>query len=85
MCPKHHQGHLAYRFHWSFIPSEESLPIAAGRTATRGLARARSIAEGALGAYAADFRMQSDVTSANPPIVETQAGSWAAVGGLYLF
>src|SRR5207244_7620500 len=31
------------------IPSEESLPIAAGRT--RGLAKARSIAEAALRAY----------------------------------
>jgi len=44
----------AYRFHWSVIPSEESLPIAAGRTG--GLARARSIAEGALNAYADDWR-----------------------------
>ena len=33
----------AYRFYWSVIPSEESLPTAAGRTG--GLARARSIAE----------------------------------------
>jgi hypothetical protein len=45
----------AYRFHWSVIPSEESLPIAAGRTG--GLARARAIAEVALRAYAVDFRM----------------------------
>ena len=44
----------AYRFHWSVIPSEESLPIAAGRTG--GLARARSIAEEALSAYAEDWR-----------------------------
>jgi hypothetical protein len=44
----------AYRFHWSVIPSEESLPIAAGRTG--GLARARSIAEEALDAYAEDWR-----------------------------
>jgi hypothetical protein len=44
----------AYRFHWSVIPSEESLPIAAGRTG--GLARARSIAEEALRAYAEDWR-----------------------------
>jgi len=44
----------AYRFHWSVIPSEESLPIAAGRTG--GLARAQSIAEEALRAYAEDWR-----------------------------
>ena len=43
----------AYRFHWSVIPSEESLPIAAGRTG--GLARARAIAEEALRAYAEDW------------------------------
>jgi hypothetical protein len=43
----------AYRFHWSVIPLEESLPIAAGRTG--GLARARSIAEEALRAYTADW------------------------------
>ena len=43
----------AYRFHWSVIPSEESLPIAAGRTG--GLARARSVAEEALHAYAEDW------------------------------
>jgi hypothetical protein len=36
------------------IPSEESLPIAAGRTG--GLARARAIAEEALRAYAEDWR-----------------------------
>ena len=42
-----------YRFHWSVIPSEESLPIAAGRTG--GLARARSVAEEALQAYAEDW------------------------------
>ena len=46
-------GDGAYRFHWSVIPSEESLPIAAGRTG--GLARARSIAEEALRAYAEDW------------------------------
>ena len=40
--------------HWSVIPSEESLPIAAGRTG--GLARAQSIAEEALRAYAEDWR-----------------------------
>src|SRR6266478_6150539 len=56
----------AYRFHWSVIPSEESLPIAAGRTG--GLGRARSIAEEALRAYAADFRMHAEMTgAANPP------------------
>src|SRR6266853_3173845 len=44
----------AYRFHWSVIPSDQSLPIAAGRTG--GLARARSIAEEALRAYAEDWR-----------------------------
>ena len=43
----------AYRFHWSVIPSEESLPIAAGRTG--GLARARAVAEEALRAYADDW------------------------------
>jgi hypothetical protein len=43
----------AYRFHWSVIPSEESLPIAAGRTG--GLARARAVAEEALRAYAEDW------------------------------
>ena len=43
----------AYRFHWSVIPSEESLPIAAGRTG--GLARARAVAEEALRAYAQDW------------------------------
>ena len=63
----------AYRFHWSVIPSEESLPIAAGRTG--GLARARSMAEEALRAYAADFRMQTEITSANSPSVDAQAES----------
>jgi len=43
----------AYRFHRSVIPSEESLPIAAGRTG--GLARARSVAEEALRAYVEDW------------------------------
>jgi hypothetical protein len=47
-------GDGAYRFHWSVIPSEESLPIAAGRTG--GLARARLIAEGALRGYTEDWR-----------------------------
>ena len=36
----------AYRFHWSVIPVDEPLPIAAGRTGE--LARARSITEGRL-------------------------------------
>jgi hypothetical protein len=53
----------AYRFYWSVIPSEESLPIAAGRTG--GLARARSIAEAALRAYAADFQMHAEIASAD--------------------
>ena len=59
----------AYRFHWSVIPPEEPLPIAAGRTG--GLARARSIAEQALRACAADFRMQTEVTCLDPPILDT--------------
>src|ERR1700730_7844179 len=63
----------AYRFHWSVIPSEESLPIAAGRTG--GLARARAIAEEALRAYALDFGMLTEITSADPPILDTQPGS----------
>ena len=58
----------AYRFHWSVIPSEESLPIAAGRTG--GLARARSIAEEALRAYAEDWLGllggRTKVASSNP-------------------
>jgi hypothetical protein len=59
----------AYRFHWSVIPPEEPLPIAAGRT--EGLAQARSIAEQALRACAADFRMQTEVTCLDPPILDT--------------
>ena len=59
----------AYQFHWSVIPSEESLPIAVGRTG--GLERARSIAEAALGAYAADFRMQTEATWAGVAILDT--------------
>ena len=43
----------AYRFHWSVIPAEEPLPIAAGRTGE--LARARSITEGALRLDAEDW------------------------------
>src|SRR5947209_17533457 len=60
-----------YRFHWSVIPSEESLPIAAGRTG--GLARARSIAEEALHAYAADFRMHTEVTCPNLPLLDPRS------------
>jgi hypothetical protein len=59
----------AYRFHWSVTPTEESLPIAAGRTG--GLARARAIAEEALRAYAADFQMHTEMTCADPPILNT--------------
>jgi hypothetical protein len=62
----------AYRFHWSVIPSEESLPIAAGRTGA--LAQARSIAEAALHAYAADFRTQTEATWLDVPILETHPG-----------
>src|SRR5215831_9574313 len=62
----------AYRFHWSVIPSEESLPIAAGRTG--GLERARSIAEAALHAYAADFRTQTETAWPDVPILETHPG-----------
>jgi hypothetical protein len=58
----------AYRFHWSVIPSEESLPIAAGRTG--GLALARSVAEEALRAYAEDWLGllggRTKVASSNP-------------------
>ena len=64
----------AYRFHWSIIPSQESLPIAAGRTG--GLARARSITEEALRAYAEDFRMHTKVPRADPPTsMHTQEAS----------
>jgi hypothetical protein len=62
-----------YRFHWSVIPSEESLPIAAGRTG--GLAWARSIAEEALRAYAADFLMHNGETCATPPVLDEHSGS----------
>ena len=62
----------AYRFHWSVIPSDQSLPIAVGRTG--GLARARSIAEAALRAYAMDFRMHTDVTFPDLPVLDTQTG-----------
>lgn len=48
----------AYRFHWSVIPAEESLLIAAGRSGE--LARARSLAEVALHTYVEDWRDQSD-------------------------
>jgi hypothetical protein len=63
----------AYRFHWSIIPSQESLPIAAGRTGR--LARARSITEEALRAYAEDFRMHTKVTRADPPSLDAHPGS----------
>ena len=62
----------AYRFHWSVIPSEESLPIAAGRTGA--LAQARSIAEAALHAYATDFRTQTETAWPDLPIPETHPG-----------
>ena len=62
-----------YRFHWSVIPTEESLPIAAGRTG--GLARARSVAEAALRAYAADSRMSAEMAGAGDPIPDAHAGS----------
>ena len=62
----------AYRFHWSVIPSGEPLPIAAGRVG--GLARARSIAEEALRAYAAEFRMHTEATCPDPLILDRQAG-----------
>ena len=61
----------AYRFHWSVIPSEESLPIAAGRTG--GLAWARSMTEEALRAYAADFLMHNDEIA--PTALDEHAGS----------
>ena len=70
---RHTRAEGAYRFHWSVIPSEESLPIAAGRTG--GLARARSIAEEALRACAADLRTRTEVTCADPPILDTHPGS----------
>ena len=56
----------AYRFYWCVIPSEESLPTATGRTG--GLARARSIAEAALRANAADFQMHAEVIGADDPL-----------------
>jgi len=62
----------AYRFHWSVIPSGEPLPIAAGRVG--GLARARSIAEEALRAYAAEFRMHTEATCPDPLILERHPG-----------
>ena len=62
----------AYRFHWSVIPSEESLPIAAGRTG--GLGRARSIAKAALRAYAADFQMHAEVIGADDPMSNAHKG-----------
>ena len=58
----------AYRFHWSVIPSDQSLPIAAGRTG--GLARARSIAESALNAYATDARMLTQGNCPDLPVLD---------------
>jgi len=58
-----------YRFHWSVIPSEESLPIAAGRTGR--LARARAIAEDALRACAEDYRMHAEVARPDLPVLDT--------------
>ena len=63
----------AYRFHWSVIPSKEPLSIAAGRTGRA--ARARSITEEALRACAADFGKHTEVTCADPPILNTHPGS----------
>ena len=63
----------AYRFHWSVIPTEESLPIAAGRTG--GLAWARSVTEEALRAYAADFLMHNNETCAAPPALDEHSVS----------
>jgi hypothetical protein len=62
----------AYRLHRSVIPSDQSLPIAAGRTG--GLARARSIAEAALSAYATDARMHTEATCPERPVLDTQTG-----------
>jgi hypothetical protein len=62
----------AYRFHWSIIPSDQSLPIAAGRTG--GLARARSITEAALNAYSTDARMHTEATCPERPVLDTQTG-----------
>jgi hypothetical protein len=58
----------AYRFHWSVIPSDQSLPIATGRTG--GLARARSIAEAALNAYATDARMHAEEICPDLPVLD---------------
>jgi hypothetical protein len=63
----------AYRFHWSVVPPEEPLPIAAGRTG--GLARARSIAGQALRAYAADFRIHAEKSSPDLPMFDAHPGS----------
>ena len=59
----------AFRFHWSVIPSEDSLPIATGRTG--GLGRARAIAEEALRACAEDYRMHAEVACPDLPILDT--------------
>ena len=52
--------------------SRSDLPIAAGRTG--GLARARSIAEAALRAYAADFLMHAEMVGADDPISDADSG-----------
>ena len=67
------RGDGAYRFHWSVIPLEESLPIAAGRTG--GLAWARSVVEEALRAYAADFLVQTDETCGALSILDEHSGA----------
>jgi len=58
----------AYRFHWSVIPAEDSLPIAAGRTG--GLARAQSIVDVALRAHTADFRMRTKTACVDVPVLD---------------
>ena len=62
----------AYRFHWSIIPSQESLPIAAGRP--EGFARAADQRRSAQG-HAEDFRMHNKVTRADPPTLDAHPGS----------
>ena len=42
------------RFHWSVVPPNQPRPVAEGRTGE--IARARSVAEAALRAYAEDWR-----------------------------
>ena len=66
-------GDGAYRFHWSVTP-RKSLSRSP-RGAQGGPARARSVAEEALRAYAADFRMHAEVTCGDPLILDTRPGS----------